>query len=206
MTDLDLERLGDMWRQQPDPAELAELRRAADVVRRRARWAQVADLVAAVAVAGVVLLLVLTNPKVDTFLAGGAAILVLLFGQHRQRRLRREELRGLAGSTQEMLDQSIARVEATMKRTRFQLIGMAPSFMLGLAIAALVDRRSGGGFLSRIVAEPQGGLVLAAGALVALVAALIYFGRSARRGRAELARLRAMRDAYRTEQEPIASD
>ena len=88
MIDFDLDRLGDVWRQRPDPAELEALKRSAEIVRRRARWAQLIDIVAAVVVAAVVLLLVLSNPKVDTLLVGGAAILMLLGTQVRSRRLR----------------------------------------------------------------------------------------------------------------------
>ena len=200
MTDLDLERLGDVWRQPPAPAELEELQRSAELVQRRARWAQLADLLTAVAVGGVVLFLVLSNPKVDTFVVGAAAILVLLFGQYRQRRLCQEELKGLAGSTQEMLDQSIARVEATMKRARFQLVGMVPSFVLGLGIAALVDLRAGGGFLTRI-AEPRTGIAIAAAALLFLFLVARHFRGVLRSSGEELDRLRQLRDAYAREQE-----
>ena len=91
MIDFDLDRLGDVWRQRPDPAELEHLKRSADAVRRRARWAQLIDIVAALVVAAVVLLLVLSNPKADTLLVGGAAILMLLGTQVRSRRLRQRE-------------------------------------------------------------------------------------------------------------------
>ena len=205
MTDLDLERLGDVWRQPPAPAELEELRRSAETVRRRARWAQLADLLTALAVGGLVLLLVLSNPKIDTFLVGSAAILVLLFGQYRQRRLRQDELRALAGSTQEMLDQSIARVEATAKRARFQLIGIVPSFLLGLGVAALVDLRSGGGFLTRIGEQYSGG-VLGIGALIFLALATHHFRKVLRTSRQELERLRALRDRYASEHDNISEE
>jgi hypothetical protein len=205
MTDLDLERLGDVWRQPPAPDELAELRRSAETVRRRARWAQLADLVTALAVGGIVLVLVLSNPKIDTFLVGGAAILVLLFGQYRQRRLRQDELRGLAGSTQEMLDQSIARVEATRKRARFQLFGIVPSFLLGLGVAALVDLRSGGGFLTR-VAEPRTGVALALGAILFLAFAARHFSRAARSSQEESERLQALRDSYEDQDSPAVTE
>ena len=44
MTDFDLDRLGDVWRQQPDPAEMERLQRSAAAVSRRARWAQLVDI------------------------------------------------------------------------------------------------------------------------------------------------------------------
>ena len=43
MTDFDLDRLGDVWRQDPDPAEMAALKRTAETVARRARREQIAD-------------------------------------------------------------------------------------------------------------------------------------------------------------------
>ena len=70
MTDLDLDRLGDVWRQRPTAAEMESLRRTADAVRRKARWGQYVDAAAAVLVAAVVVILVLSNPKIDTLLVG----------------------------------------------------------------------------------------------------------------------------------------
>ena len=49
MSDFDLDRLGDVWRQQPDPEEVARLQKSAAAVARRARLAQVIDIGAAVA-------------------------------------------------------------------------------------------------------------------------------------------------------------
>jgi len=78
MTDLDLDRLGDLWRQRPTAAELESLRRTAAAVQRKARWGLWIDNGAAIVVAAVVLILVLSNPTFDTMLVGGAAIVVLL--------------------------------------------------------------------------------------------------------------------------------
>ena len=198
MTDLDLDRLGDVWRQRPTAAEMESLRRTADAVRRKARWGQYVDAAAAVLVAAVVVILVLSNPKTDTLLVGGAAILIMLAGQARSRRLRSEELRGLTGSTEEMLDQSIARTQATLKRTRFQLIGIVPSFLLGLGIAALVDRSSGQ-LYARIASDPTLGFWIAAGANLLVIAVATAFTRSLRTSRHELERLTSLRDSFRAE-------
>lgn len=200
MTDLDLEHLGDVWRQRPDPAELAHLRQTAETVRRRARWAHMIDIVAAVLVSAVVLLLVASNPEVDTMIVGGAAILVLLGGQIRSRRLRLEELRSLTGSTEEMLDQSIARTEATLKRTRFQLLGLAPGFAIGLALAYLADDNAARLLPAQSLSGGWKTGLLIAGALAAVAMAL-YLVRSLRAGRKELERLLSLRQSYREEQE-----
>src|SRR5207237_8830035 len=61
MSDFDLDRLGDVWRQQPDPAEMERLRRTAIAVARRARLGAIVDVLAAVAVAAVVFVLVIIN-------------------------------------------------------------------------------------------------------------------------------------------------
>src|SRR5690606_12347868 len=103
MTDLDLERLGTMWRQSPDPAEMENLRRSAAQVRKRARAAQRVDAIAALLVSLVILFLVLSNPKIDTLAVGGGALLILLTSQIRSRRLRKAELEALTGTTEEML-------------------------------------------------------------------------------------------------------
>ena len=107
MTDLDLDRLGDVWRQQPDPAELERLRRTAAAVSRRARFFQIVDVVGAVVAAGAVILVVLLNPATETVALGSAAILLLLVSHVRLRKLRQVELRSLAGSAEDMLAQSI---------------------------------------------------------------------------------------------------
>ncbi|HET9426855.1 MAG TPA: hypothetical protein VFO69_00700 [Allosphingosinicella sp.] len=198
MTDLDLDRLGDLWRQRPTAAEMESLRRTAEAVRRKARWGQFVDVAAAVIVATIVVILVLTNPRTDTMLVGTAAILVMLAGQTRSRRLRAEELRGLTGSSEEMLEQSIVRAQATLKRTRFQLIGIVPSFLLGLGIAALVDRSSGQ-LYARIVSDPSLGLWITAGAILLVATVAVAFTRSLRASRHELEHLRALRDAFRAE-------
>src|SRR6476619_571627 len=131
MNDFDLDRLGDVWRQQPGPAEMERLQKSAAAVARRARLAQVTDIAVALAVAGVVIFLVASNPKPGTVLIGSAAILVLLFSNIRLRKVRRIELEQLTGGTEEMLDQSIARVETTLRHLRVSVIGFPVAAVLG---------------------------------------------------------------------------
>jgi hypothetical protein len=203
MIDFDLDRLGDVWRQQPDPAELERLKRSAEAVRRRARWAQLFDIVAALVVGAVVLLLVLSNPKVDTLLVGGAAILMLLGSQVRSRRLRQEELRSLTGSTEQMLEQSISRTKATIKRSRFQQLGAAPAIGLGFLFAYVVDDRAAGR-LTQIAADPGARIPIAMGAVFLVVfvtAMMVYLINAIRASRRELDRLVALREAYRGERD-----
>lgn len=202
MTDFDLERLGNVWRKQPDARQLEELKRSAEAVRRRARWSQLIDSAAAALVAGVVTFLVIASPRLETILIGGGAILLLLYGQYRHRRLREEELRGLGGSAEAMLDQSIARLRATLKRTRFQLLGIAPSVVVGLVVANTVDRDAGGGLLSDVVARPVMGIVIVLAALIALGVMASWFVRSMRHDRRELKSLLVLRQAYRDEPDP----
>jgi hypothetical protein len=198
MSDFDLDRLGDVWRQQPDPAEMERLRRSAAAVARRARLAQVIDIGAALAVSTVVILLVASNPKLDTFLMGAAAILVLLGSNIRLRKLRRIELMHLTGSTEEMLDQSITRVETTLRHHRFGLIGIVPAFVVGTLVAYATQGRAMFPALQswstfRIF------WVIAAFGLVGV--AMVYSFRSMQRGKRELERLKAMREAYSRERE-----
>ena len=206
MTDLDLDRLGDVWRQRPDPQELEQLRLSAERVRRRARWLQAVDVASAVVVGGVVLLLVLSNPQVDTMLVGGGAILVLLYGQMRSRRFRQKELRSLTGSTAEMLDQSIERVRATLTRARSGLVIMPVAFLGGLLVAHVAFPGSGSELGRRIAAQPGLAMIIQVAAGLALLVALVMVVRSIRASRSELKRLTALRDAYRQEQDSSASD
>ncbi|MGQ0559898.1 MAG: hypothetical protein ACT4OE_10020 [Sphingosinicella sp.] len=199
MTDLDLERLGDVWRQPPSDQAMAELKRAAEAVRRRARWSQLVDLVSALVVAAVVAVLVLRNPEADTLLVGGGAIVVLLLSQIRARKLRAEELKGLTGTSEQMLDQSITRVTATIKRTRLSLYWLPLGILLGLVVAFVVERRSGGELMSRVAEQPGLGRMLQVICALAIAAMVVHLVRTLRRSRRELERLEAMRDAYRRE-------
>ncbi|MGZ8997865.1 MAG: hypothetical protein ACXW2T_03310 [Allosphingosinicella sp.] len=205
MTDLDLDRLGDLWRQRPTLAEMEGLRRSAAAVQRKARFGLLLDNGAAIIVGAIVLLLVLASPTADTMVVGGGAIVILLLSQARTRRLRLEELKGLTGSTQEMLDQSIARARATLKRTRFQLLAIAPGFALGLGVAAITNRRSGD-FYRRMFFESGVNLWIVTAAVLALAALAIGLGRSAAATRAELERLVALRNSFQAEGATAADD
>lgn len=204
MTDLDLDRLGDVWRQQPDPAELERLRRTAATVSRRARIALIVDAGVAVVAAAVVILLVLSNPKFQTVVLGGAAILLLLGSNVRQRRLRRVELRSLSGGTEDMLDQSIERVETALKHNQVSLVAMGPGLLVGILLATAAESRVASLFpavgdlsMSRTLLVGLAVLIIAGGALFLVLAI--------KRGRRELERLRAMREAYRDEHETTTS-
>lgn len=198
MTDFDLDRLGDVWRQQPDPAEMERLQKSAAAVARRAQITQVTDIVAAIAVAAVVIFLVASNPKPGTMVIGSAAILILLFSNIRLRRVRRIELEQLTGGTEEMLDQSIGRVETSLRHLRVSIIG----FPLTLLVGALVGYASQG---QKIFETGRGwplrSLLMAAGVLI-ILGVVTYCIRAVGRSRRELERLRAMREAYRREHEP----
>jgi hypothetical protein len=199
MSDFDLDRLGDVWRQQPDPAEMARLQRTAIAVARRARLSAILDICVAVAVAAVVILLVIANPKPQTLVMGSAAILVLLGSNIRLRRLRQVELKGLTGTTEDMLDQSIARVETTLRHHKFTLYGTPPLFLatwLGFTAFAAPSHDS---ILVGLRELPGLRPLLFDASIAAMVGLGIYLLVSIRRGRRELNRLNAMRDAYRQE-------
>lgn len=201
MSDFDLDRLGDVWRQQPDPAEMERLQKSAATVARRARLAQVIDIGAALAVSAIVILLVASNPKLGTILLGAAAILVLLGSNVRLRRLRQIELQTLAGSTEDMLDQSIQRLQATLRYRWFSLAAVGPALLIGMMMGA----RSGGS--NRLVALfPQLGEIMKPGFLFGIGGGLfvvvgLLILRSIVRARREMQRLETMREAYRSERE-----
>jgi membrane protein implicated in regulation of membrane protease activity len=204
MSDFDLDRLGDVWRQQPDPAEMQRLQRTAIAVARRARLAAIVDICAAVAVAAVVIILVLANPKPQTIAMGSAAILLLLGSNIRLRKLRQVELKGLTGTTEDMLDQAITRVETTLRHHKFTLYLTPPTFLftiLGFAAAFGPPQSS---ILGRLADLPGYRPMLQGFAFAALVGLAIYLIVSIRRGRHELDRLNMMRDAYRDERDSSA--
>ena len=205
MTDLDLERLGDMWRQQPDPAALERLQRTARTVSRRARLQQVADAVAAAVVAGAVLFLVVTSGRPATMIVGGAALLVLLVSNVRQRRLRQIELRSLSGTTEDMLDQSIERVETTLRHNRMSLAAVGPVLVLAMLFGATAD---GGETPLRawLGSSPLLRALWLGIAVAVLGTILLFLVLAIRRGRRELDRLRTLRNSYRAEGEALAID
>ena len=201
MSELDFDRLGDVWRQGLDPRELEELKRAAEAVRRRAQWQQIVDVAAAILVGGVVLFLVLSNPATDTLVVGGGAILILLVSQIRSRRLRQQETRSLTGSAEQMLDQSIERLQATLKRARSGLIFFGPAVLFGILLASVFDRRSGAEIREMINAQPGLSTILAFVAGLVIAGVYVQTFRTLRQSRRELERLTALRDSYRQEQE-----
>jgi hypothetical protein len=199
MTDFDLDRLGDVWRQKLDPAEMERLQRTAAAVGRRARIAQILDILAGAAVSVVVIFLVWTNPRFETFLLGGAAILVLLVSNMRLRKLRQVELRSLAGSTEDMLDQSINRLETTLKYKRFSLIATGPALVVGFLLAWAAGAYPG------VMVLPALRLVWRGTTIALLAGVVVFLVIAIRRERRELQRLRAMRESYRLEGESSAS-
>lgn len=199
MTDFDLDRLGDVWRRQPDPAEMARLQRTAAAVSRRARFSQIFDVVAGAAVSAVVIFLVWTNPRFETFLLGAAAIFVLLVSNMRLRKLRQVELRSLTGSTEDMLDQSINRLETTLKYKLFSLIAIGPALVVGFLLAWAAGANPG------VTVAPALRLVWRGTTFAVLAGGVVYLVLAIRRERRELQRLRAMRESYRLEGESSAS-
>jgi hypothetical protein len=152
-------------------------------------------------VAAVVIFLVASNPKPGTVVVGGAAILVLLFSNIRLRKVRRTELEQLAGGTEEMIEQSITRVETTLRHHRTGMIGIVPAVLVGVLVAYVTQGRalfpaSGSWSLVRSSLALLGIAVIAGG--------MLFSSRAIRRGRKELERLEAMRDAYRRERESTA--
>jgi hypothetical protein len=200
MTDFDLDRLGDVWRQQPDAAEMAALQRTAETVARRARQAQIADAALAILVSALVLILALTNAKPATMLLGGAAIALMLVSSIRQRRLRRLELESLSGGTEEMLEQSIARTKATIKRSRTGMLALPPAIVIGIGFGAALDDGTSG-LVDRFGADPWMPLAAAAAIVAVIGAGLVHYLRAIRMNRGELARLETLRDAFRRDRE-----
>jgi hypothetical protein len=200
MNDLDLDRLGDLWRAQPDPKEMQRLQRSAASAARRARWGQVSDYLLTALVSVGIIAVVASNPSLKTGLAGGVAILIMLISTVYQRRLRQTELKALSGSSEEMLDQSIERLTATRKRVVFGLLLATPGVLIGLGFGAVLESDAGE-LLARWRENREALRLIEAvmvGLLVMFVAHLVI---AARRSRTELARLQALREAYRREDE-----
>lgn len=201
MSDFDLDRLGDVWRRRPDPAEIEELLRSAGKARRRAQISQIVDAVGAVVAIIVVAAFVILNPRPEFLALGGATMFVLLVSNIRLRKLRQVELRGLTGSAEDMIDQSIERVEKAINYQRLCLFAM-PVLIAGYSAVSLLVDHSGGGLLDFIFGSTPAVRVLWVGAGIGAMAGLtLLLAASLRRERRELGKLCAMRDAYRDERE-----
>jgi hypothetical protein len=202
MTDFDLDRLGDVWRRQPDPAEIEELLRSAGKARRRAQISQIVDAVGAVVAIILVVAFVTLNPRPEFLALGGATIFVLLVSNVRLRKLRQVELRGLTGSAEDMIDQSIERVEKAINYQRLCLFAIMPVLIAGYSAVSLLVDHSRGGLLDFIFGSTPAVRVLWVGAGIgAMVGLTFLLAASLRRDRRELGKLCGMRDAYREERE-----
>ena len=104
---------------------------------------------------------------------------------YRQRRLRQEELRSLTGTAEEMLDQSIERIETAIRYNRYTLIASGPAFFVATLFAATADRQGDAIFGSLRDAPWLRFIWL--GAWVATIGGLVVFLVAAiRRGRREI--------------------
>jgi len=204
MSEIDLDRLGDLWRAPPDPAELEQIRRSAEAVQRRARLGQVTDFLLAGVVSAIVIALMLSNPRRDTAILGSAAILAMLIGTIRQRRLRQEELRTLSGSTQQMLNQTVARLQSTVKRARLNLIGAGPAVLIGIAFGWTLDSGSGSPLLTRFSNAPLSLLPVGVAIIVIFAIAMVHFARALRRAQVELREITRLRDDFQSEADRTA--
>ncbi|MFN3944109.1 MAG: hypothetical protein ACK4K7_04175 [Allosphingosinicella sp.] len=200
MNDFDLDRLGGLWRADPDPEEIRRLERSAAKARKRGRLAAMLDMALALLIAAVVIGAVAVNPERQTVMAGGAALLILLLSHVRQRRLREVELQSLASDTGTMLDQSIARLDARLKRMRLGLVAIGPATLIGAVFASALDQSSGGEFFQNLWRDEglRGPVVI--GAVMLVAATVVQMFVSLRRSRRELDRLRELRAAYAREQ------
>jgi hypothetical protein len=202
MTDFDLDRLGELWRQDPEPAEIERLRRTAKMVSRRARMAQIADTVGAIVVSVVMLGVTILNPQPTTVVVVTAALLMILYTFVRNRKLRETEIRMLSGTTEEMLDQSIERARATRKRMRLNLISVPVAIVVYSALI-FAARRGNDPTILRSQLHLSEHMVLVTTIVLVLVAAFMTIGyaRTFIRSRAELDSLEWLRDAYRRERD-----
>lgn len=201
MTDFDLDRLGEMWRKAPDPAEMEKLRQTAEAVGRRARRAQRTEAALALVVSAAMLALALANPKLSTLLIAAAAIALMLGSSLRQRKLRALETKELTGTAEQMLDQAIARVRATLKRVRAGLFVAVPGVIIGVAFGTALRNGPDGNIVGRIIDRLSGDPMAAAQLAAVLLALHVYVFVVMRRSRQELKRLTTLLKAYRHEAE-----
>lgn len=199
MSDLDLDKLGALWREALPEEETRDLERSARHVSRRAKLALVGGYVLAAAIGVAVLVIVAINPEGETAFFGGVALLLLLLSQVRRRRYRQIEIQGLTGDTEAMIDQLIERQQATLKLARFSLWIIGPATVAGIFFGSAVGGSAGSKLFLERVADMESRLLLLGIAflLIATMAAQIVI--AMRKHGCELDRLIALREAYRQE-------
>jgi hypothetical protein len=198
MSDFDLDRLGEMWRQDPEPAEIEHLRATARTVSRRARMAQFVDTVGAFVVGMALVALVIVSQSPKTFVAVSAALLLMAFSVINNRKLREAEIRMLTGTTEEMIDQSIERLVSKRKRMRFNTLSMP--FVLPIGIWLIASRDRGyGSFEAAFAEDAMLRFALITLVLVCLLGPPLLYARPYLRSRREQAQLELLREAYRRE-------
>ncbi len=201
MSDFDLDRLGELWRQDPEPAEVERLRRAAARVSRRARMAQLADTIGAIIVSASLVAVTTINHEPRTILIVTAALLLILFTFVRNRKLREAEIRMLSGTTEEMLDQSIERARTTRKRMRFNLVSVPVAIVIYSVLISLGRGTENSILRARLHLSED--MIFVGAIMLVLVAGLLTVGyaRTFIRSRIELGWLERLRDAYRRERD-----
>lgn len=205
MTDLDLDRLGQLWRAELPAGTVEGLQRSAARIRRRARIAMIVDYTLAAACVLTIIYLIASTPKLEVMAVGGVALFMLVTGQMRQRRLRQLELKGLTGGTASMIDQSIVRAEATLKRTKSSLLLVIPATAVGVLLG-FVSGDTIDPLFDRLRGDPISFILLVSLWLVVLPMMIMHLLLSMRRNHRELKRLKALREAYRQEEGAGASD
>jgi hypothetical protein len=206
VNDFDLDRLGSLWRTEPEAGEIRELKRSADLARRKAYWTSLLDYGLASIAVGTVLLILGFNPKLEAVLVGGTAVVVAIMSLTGRKRARRIELQSLAGDTESMLETSIAAVEARLRRSKSGLMVIGPSILLGVLFGFIVDKGGGGATLPTLEGEAWRGLVVRGLLIFIIAVTVIQLILSVRRSRAELYRLFQLREAYRLEHEASPPD
>ncbi|GAA4810387.1 hypothetical protein GCM10023232_01870 [Sphingosinicella ginsenosidimutans] len=200
MTDFDLDRLGELWRQDPDPEEIERMRQTASALSRRARRAQIADTLGAVVACAAMVALVIINHNPKTLLVAIGVLLFLLYVFVRNRKLRETEIGMLTGTTEEMLDQSIERAEATRKRARFNLIA-GPTMVPILALLVTIRGPARGILAAKFHLPPWSSWIVIGVCGVVLTIMMVDYARSHARSGDELRRLLRLREAYRSERD-----
>jgi hypothetical protein len=201
MTEFDLDRLGSLWRQDPEPAEIERLRQSARKVSRRARLAQAADAAGTLAVSVSLIIIALVNRRADATAVIGTIIAFLFYSSLRNRKLRELEVKAATGSTQEMLDQAIARGEGVLKRIRANLVASIIALpLMGLLLLTL-EHGPGRNLARRYFEHSHIPLVVDFVILVLVGWIVVQTLVTVRNTRREVRQLRALREAFQTEED-----
>lgn len=198
MAERDLHDIARLWLDEPTPQEQVEFRDLAGQAMRRARFLQYAELAWALLLMLAATIATLLSPAPATVAIGALCVAALGGSAWKRHRLADAALLVTSGDRGDFVELEARRVRARLRHSSLGLWLFLPGFLGGALFAHRVIK---GGGLDSFLLAVRGGAGSVPGVLLLLFAGgyWLVLLRGNRRIRRQLARLEALRHAYRAE-------